>query len=190
MRSSAVAERQPHLVGVRPQQYRQGASVTNGDDPPSWSPEMAHDTEYPYTLEEWWRDVRKWAWSTKIPKERQGPRLSLAVGGAARTLTDEIPEEILANGGAADFGDGKGMEQKSGIQFLFRAIFMRFPTDKEALMLRVGIEFFNFTPRRDELLPAVFLRFDTMLDRANQQAELGISYPFRSWMLKSSTPIG
>ena len=108
MRSSAVAERQPHLFGARPQQYRQGANVTNGDDPPSWCPEMAHDSEYPYTLEEWWRDVRKWAWATKIPKERQGPRLSLAVGGAARTLTDEIPEEILANGGAADFGDGKG----------------------------------------------------------------------------------
>ena len=185
LRSSAVSERQPHLFGARPQQYRQGTNVTNGDDPPAWSPEMALDGEYPYTLEEWWRDVRKWCYSTKISRERQGPRLSLAVGGAARTLTDEIPEELLANGGPADFDDGNGMELKTGIQFLFRAIFMRFPTDKEALMLRVGIEFFNFTPRRDEPLPAVFLRFDTMLDRANLLAELGISYPFRSWMLLS-----
>ena len=52
-------------------------------------------------------------------------------------------------------------------------------------MLRVGIEFFNFTPRREELLPAIFLRFDVMLDRANNLAELGISFPFRSWMLLS-----
>ena len=73
MRSSAVSERQPHLFGARPQQYRQGTNVINGDDPPAWSPEMALDSEYPYTLEEWWWDVRKWCFSTKISRESQGP---------------------------------------------------------------------------------------------------------------------
>ena len=29
------------------------------------------------------------------------------------------------------------------------------------------------------------MRFDTLLDRANRIAELGISYPFRTWMLLS-----
>ena len=52
-------------------------------------------------------------------------------------------------------------------------------------MLRAGLEFFAFTPRKDESTQLVFLRFDTMLDRANSLAELGISYPFRAWMLLS-----
>ena len=53
------------------------------------------------------------------------------------------------------------------------------------MMLRSGIEFFGFTPRRSEQLPSLFLRFDTMLEKANEMAELGISYAFRTWMLLS-----
>jgi hypothetical protein len=187
MRSSGggAMEAQPHLFGARPHQYRQGHAVLNGEDPPSWMPEMAHDKTYPYSLEEWARDVRRWQFSTKVSIERQGPKLSLAIGGAARVIVDDLPEELLASGSIVDFGDGKGLVHRTGVELVFRAIFLRFPTDKEALMLRVGIEFFNFTPRRDELLPAIFLRFDVMLDRANTLAELGISFPFRSWMLLS-----
>jgi hypothetical protein len=146
---------------------------------------MAHDKQYPYSLEEWARDVRRWQFSTKTASERQGPKLSLAIGGAARVIVDDLPEELLASGSTVDFGDGKGLVHRTGVELIFRAIFLRFPIDKEALLLRVGIEFFNFTPRREELLPAIFLRFDVMLDRANNLAELGISFPFRSWMLLS-----
>ena len=52
-------------------------------------------------------------------------------------------------------------------------------------MLKAGLEVFSFTPRANESTQIVFLRFDTMLDRANKLANLGISYPFRSWMLLS-----
>ena len=34
-------------------------------------------------------------------------------------------------------------------------------------------------------MASMFLRFDFLLDKANQQTELGIAYPFRAWMLLS-----
>ena len=52
-------------------------------------------------------------------------------------------------------------------------------------MLRAGLEFFAFTPKAGETVQIIFLRFDMQLDRANSLADLGISYPFRSWMLLS-----
>ena len=52
-------------------------------------------------------------------------------------------------------------------------------------MLRAGLEFFSFTPRLDEVMEALFLRFDTMLEKANRDTELGMSFAFRSWMLLS-----
>ena len=50
--NTARPERQPHLYGAHPYQYRQGTNTTNTDTPPSWSPEQAYDPVYPYTLEE------------------------------------------------------------------------------------------------------------------------------------------
>ena len=52
-------------------------------------------------------------------------------------------------------------------------------------MLRAGLDFFAFTPKAGETVQIIFLRFDMQLDRANSLADLGISYPFRSWMLLS-----
>eukprot|EP00973_Karenia_brevis_P020629 2831922-Karenia_brevis.AAC.1 len=75
-----MAERQPHIYGANPLQYRQGVAVANGENPPVWSPEMASSVEYPYTIEEWIRDVERWQGAIKVSPDRQGPLLSLAVG--------------------------------------------------------------------------------------------------------------
>ena len=121
--------------------------------------------------------------ATKVSSERQGPLLALALGGATRTVADEISEELLAFGAAMDLGDGLGEVQRSGPRLLFHALARKFPDNTEALMLRAGLEFFSFTPAPHETTQLVFLRFDTMLERANSLADLEISYPFRSWML-------
>ena len=65
------------------------------------------------------------------------------------------------------------------------ALSRAFRENLEATMLRTGLEFFAFTPQSHETTQMVFLRFDTVLDKANTLAELGISYPFRSWMILS-----
>ena len=180
-----MSEPRPHIFGAHALHYRQGSAMGNTEIPPTWSPEMAHDASYPYTLAEYLRDVTRWMSLTKVSVERQGALLAMAIGGAGRTVADEIPADMLQNGAQADLGDGVGNVYRSGPQLLFHALGRKFPDNQEALMLRAGLEFFSFTPRRDETPQLVFIRFDNMLERANTLADLGISYPFRAWMLLS-----
>ena len=142
------AERQPHLFGAHAHQYRQGIAVGDGNNPPPWCPELAHDREYPYTLAEWKRDLRRWQAATKVPPHRQGPSVALAVGGAARTVIDDVEEEILINGVVADFHDGAGDVIRSGVAALIRVLELKFPTNTEALMLQAGLDFSRFAPAR------------------------------------------
>ena len=178
-----MAHSQPHIFGAKPLHYRQGTAFASGDAPPIWSPEMSLDTSYPYTLEEYMFDVSRWMAATKVAAERQGPMIALALGGAARTLADNIPTELLASGSVADLGDGLGAVQRSGPKLLMIALGRQFPSDKESIMLRTGLEFFSFCPRQGETVQIIFLRFDTMLDKANQLCELNISFAFRTWMI-------
>ena len=144
---------------------------------------MSLDTTYPYTLEEYMFDISRWMAATKVAAERQGPMIALALGGAARTLADTIPTELLTSGSVADLGDGLGAVRRSGPRLLMLALQRQFPSDKESIMLRTGLEFFSFCPRQGETVQIIFLRFDSMLDKANQLCELQISYSFRTWMI-------
>ena len=146
---------------------------------------MEADTIYPYSVLEWEKDVRRWCAATKVSAERQGPLLSLAVGSAARIYADEITVPILQHGGYLDLADGQGQVWHSGVDILLAVLKQKFPPDAEAQMLRTGLDFFTFTPSRSENMASMFLRFDFLLDKANQQTNLGIAYPFRAWMLLS-----
>ena len=181
--SGARTEARPHIFGATALHYRQGTAVANTETPPTWAPEMAHDAVYPYTLTEYKRDVSRWLAATKVNAERRGPILALAIGGAGRAVVDEIDDEQLVNGVDMDINDGQGLRLVSGPRLIFLALERKFPENAEASMLRAGLEFFGFQPKRDENVQLVFLRFDRMLDRANQLANLDISYPFRAWML-------
>jgi len=174
---------QPHIFGANALHYRQCTAIANTETPPTWSPEMAHDANYPYTLKEYLKDVSRWMAATKVSAERRGPLLALAIGGAGRTVADDVPDDILAHGAVADLGDGYGSILHTGPKLLFHALGRKFPDNNEALMLRAGLEFFAFTPRSDESVQLVFLRFDTMLEKANALANLDISYPLRAWMV-------
>ena len=182
-RGSHPTERQPHLYGAAPFQYRAGSHIADVNQPPAWEPEMAYSREYAYTLEEWIRDLRRWLAATKLSAQRQGPLVSLAVGGAARIVLDELDEETLINGAMADFGDGP--RQHSGVECIIRVLRLKFPENAEARMLKTGLEFFNFAPRTGEVWEVMLLRFNVMLQRADQIAELQIFWPFKSWMLLS-----
>ena len=80
----------------------------------------------------------RWAASTKVSVERQGPLLALSVGGAARIRVDEISEDVLRAGAYVNYGDGRGQVFRSGCELVFDALHASFPDNEEALMLRVG----------------------------------------------------
>ena len=115
-------ELRPDLHGAHSNTWRQGSAAINTDAPPSWAPEMAFDTTYPYGLEEWAKEVSRWMVATKVSAERQGPRLALAMGGAARNVADDIGDDLLVNGAMIDLGDGAGPLHRSGAQLLVRAL--------------------------------------------------------------------
>ena len=180
---NARAEALPHLFGANALQYRQGTAVANADTPPTWAPEMASEGAFPYTLSEWQRDVGRWLRATKASEQRVGPLLSLAVGGAARVVVDELEPDLLAHGADLDLGSGR--RHYNGVELIFHVLQRKFPENLEARMLRTGFEFFSFTPRRSENLQTLLLRFDTMSQRAEELSEIGISWLFKSWMLMS-----
>ena len=159
--------------------------MATADTPPWWSPELENNAEFPYSIDEWCRDVKRWTVATRVAQERQGPLLSLALGSIARTIADEISEEVLSTGAAVDLNDGRGQIPHSGVEILLALLRNKFPPDSEATMLRTGLDFFSFTPVMGEDLRSMFLRFDIILTKANTITELGISVPFRSWMVLS-----
>ena len=115
-------EARPHIFGARALHYRQGTAVTNAETPPTWSPEMALCPTYPYTLQEFVKDVSRWMAATKVTQERRGPFLALAIGGAGRTVVDELPDDLLAHGAVADLNDGRGAVHQNGPRLLFHAL--------------------------------------------------------------------
>ena len=64
----------------------------------------------------------------------------------------------------------------TGVDSLLRVLKLKFPANLEANMLQAGLEFFSFCARPNEHWQVMFLRFDTMLGRADTLAELQISF--------------
>ena len=128
---------------------------------------MAHHKDYPYNVEEFAGDLVRWQAATKVAPARQGPLASLQLGGAARSVVDRIHISILMNGMVCDLNDGQGNTQHTGIEMLLAALYTEFPTDPEAQMFRIGMEFFQFCPRHGETLRTLMQRFDELLRRAN-----------------------
>ena len=56
---------------------------------------MAHDPLFPYSVTEYIKDLGRWMASTKVSPERQGPLIALAIGGAASTVVDQLPDVLF-----------------------------------------------------------------------------------------------
>ena len=68
----------------------------------------------------------------------------------------------------------------SSIEFILRVLESSFPVHQGARMFRIGLDFFKFTPGREER-PEVWLqRFDSMLELANHVAGLALNVAFQS----------
>ena len=89
-RHNSRGEARPQIFGAQALHYRQGGAMGNTETPPTWSPEMAHDSVYPYTLSEYTRDIRRWMSLTKVAIERQRV-LALTIGQAALGLVAPPP---------------------------------------------------------------------------------------------------
>ena len=128
--------------------------------------------------------MREWVAATEVDERRQGQLFTFASGCVARRLLDDPdPGERQF---AVDLPDGRGgHDHISTVEFIVRVLQTRLPVHQEARMLRIGLDFFKFQPRRCEHPEVWFQRFDNMLEEANQVAGLGLNQIFQSWMLLS-----
>lgn len=60
-----------------------------------------------------------------------------------------------------------------------------FPVHQEVRLLRIGLDFFHVTPRKDERCEVWFQRFDDQFEVANRVVGLGLNVTFQSWMVVS-----
>ena len=84
--------------------------------------------------------------ATRAAPQRQGPIIALSLGNTARTIIDDVSDEILANGATVDLGDGQGVVTHTGVDILLAVLHVKFPPDAEALIVRAGLDFYGFTP--------------------------------------------
>ena len=181
-------ERKPHIHGPQAFRYRYGTAVRPARVPPSWSPEMAHDRDYPYYADQYAKGVRDWVAATEVPEHRQGQMLIWALGGQARKFFEGMNIHEKQYGAELDDGQGQVVRVRA-VDFILGVLEAHFPVHEETRVLRTGLDFFNFVPRRSERPGEWFLRFDNMLGEANRVAELELSITFRSWMLPSLLPL-
>ena len=49
----------PTSTAHAPQHYRRGNAIGTGEEPPWWSPELEADQDFPYTIDEWEKDIKE-----------------------------------------------------------------------------------------------------------------------------------
>ena len=87
----------------------------------------------------------------------------MALGGGARRVIDEVPQDGLANGVAVQ-GDQGNLFKMTGPEFIMRMVVRAFPVNEEQEVLRADLDSFAFAPRTNERCELVLGRFDDMLE--------------------------
>ena len=78
--------------------------------PPSWTPGMN------YAWRDFERDVANWVRLTDLHEEQHGPAVFQRLGGMAKVLAREIPEQVIAEG-----ADGNEEQQSRDHRHGYRA---------------------------------------------------------------------
>ena len=154
----------------------QGLPVGTARDPPRWEPAMEYGRP-PYTFEMWQRDLLMWAISTNVRPQAQAAAVSIRLGGAARLCAQEIPAEIMMNGGtiAGTFLDP--------LSYLLHVLRLRFQPLLEETSLRAISELNNFRRESGETTDSLLARFQTVLSRASTQGGMAMPPQGLAWTL-------
>ena len=129
-------EHQLQIHGTRYGMYRSGTMPGNMMGPPVWWPELAHENRrFPYTAKHWVEAMRLWVACTEVAAEKQGPLLTLALGGEARRAAEEICL-MYRMYGVRDPADNSYL---SGPELIGRALVSEFPENPKVQLLRVAI---------------------------------------------------
>ena len=153
-------QRQQRPWGFQPQMFRgPPGQVLDGNGapgtaslkiPPYWSPEL--EREYPFRF--WAMDVTLWNLATDLDANRRGAALILRLGGAARSMARELPQQNIQNGGAIN--TAQGPQQVDAVAFIVHGLSRRFaPTEEEGHMRAIS-DLMGFRRVQGESLDTAF----------------------------------
>eukprot|EP00435_Cladocopium_sp_Y103_P035043 s3195_g9.t1 len=150
--------------------------------PPSWSVERNHV----YSLRAWISDLVLWASASDLDPVRHGPVAALQVQGTAKELIRELTPQQLQHG---DVDPATG-QQLTGLMLLVTVLARRYaPLEAENTTKSIA-EFLAFRRQPGETIDSLFVRFDTLRNRAQQRAGFAINMTGLTWLLLQSLGIG
>ena len=128
LQRASKVEQQPHLYGIRSGMCEDGTMPGNLKEPPPWWPERAYENRlYPFHAKRYVETMRLWIAGTDVAPEKQGPLITLALGGEARRVAEDIAL-IYRQIGATDPISG---EWVSGPELIGRALIVEFLKNPE-----------------------------------------------------------
>ena len=148
------------------------AMQTGGDTqgthriPPSWTPGTN------YAWRDFERDVANWVRLTDLVEEQHGPAVFQRLGGMAKVLAREIPEQVIAEG-----ADGVAGIRRPGLSVLMDALRQRWGGEAQNRQLELLAAYENFQALPREDYEDLITRFDVCRVRARDEAGHQVGYP-------------
>ena len=145
----------------------------NSKTPPYWGPEL--EMNYPFKF--WRKDISIWALATDIDVTKQGPVVAGRLGGTARSLAREIPDNLLVNGMMI------AAVPHTGLEVLMRGLARKFAPLGVETQFRSMTEFLGFRRDSRENIDEALARWELLRIRAEEQGTCIISPPGLSLIL-------
>ena len=141
--------------------------------PPRWSPEL----EATYSFRTYAQDTLIWCITTDMQPAQQCAAIIQRLGGAARDLARAMQPNEMMNGGQVN---GVRVDP---VTLLFNGLQERFAPLQEESRLAALTTFMTFTRRPNERINELLTRFETVQQRAENEAGFNMSYEGLSYTL-------
>ena len=113
----------------------------------------------------------------ETPVQAQGPALIAQLGGLAREVAFEIPTWQLTIGDALDFGDGRGLIHRTGIDILVHILTNRFDALELETQMRAMEQYQAFQRKSNEDIDTALARWELLKKRASERGQFQMSIP-------------
>jgi len=139
-----------------------------------------------YPLRRYAKDLLSWSAQTELNAQQQGPAMILQLGSGARALAVEIQVASVTDGVTADWGDGRGAVQRSGLHVVLRRLAPRYGEHEVETVLRTLIDFTTFRRFPREGNDQALTRFDILYSRAEQNVTMMMTPAVLPFTLRST----
>jgi hypothetical protein len=153
--------------------------------PPAWKPEL--DKAYAYIL--WQQDVLLWAACSDLHETSLAPAIVLRLGGGARAIAREIPQDVLQNGADVIMADNT-VRHDTGVTVLLRALEKKFAPLGTEMAISSIAEYLQLRMTSGESIDAYLARYDVSRYRAGQVGGLRLNEVGIAWHLLTSMGFG